>query len=655
MDYTDRLSAQRGAGTPLPWLAGAAPLLLALPALAVPPPPTELADLSIEELAHIQIISVSKKPERLADAAASVFVITAEDIRRAGAASVPEALRLAPSLQVARTSNSSYAISARGLNGAVGASPNKLLVLIDGRSVYTPLFSGVFWDVQDVVLEDVERIEVISGPGGTLWGVNAVNGVINIITRGAADTQGSLLALQGGRRGYDAAFRYGGKAGAQGSYRVYGKFDDRSHTDLVRGGPVNDALHKGQIGFRADWTQPGEQVMVQGNAYRGSDAQPAPGLVQTGAKVVLGAVTVSGANLTGQWTHALDGGASLGLQAYYDRSLRDVAPFFAETLDIADLQLQHSLAPWGAHALVWGANLRYSRDRVNNSAYIAFLPGELNQRWLSLFAQDELSLAPDWRLTAGGRLERNDYTGTEFLPTLRLAWKPAPAHTLWGAASRTVRAPSRQDADVRVPGVPPFVLDGGPAVRSEVATVAELGYRGQPRADLSYSVTLFHNNYDHMRTLALGPTRKNYVYGNAMEGRANGIETWGNYQVLPSWRLSAGLVALHEKFTLKPGAIDVGAPTAAGYDPARTLHLRSDFTLAPGREFEIAVRRVGSLSAFKVPAYTALDARLGWKLGPKLDLSVSGQNLNGGHSEYSGAATRSEFARSLAVKLVWQG
>ncbi|HBU29054.1 MAG TPA: hypothetical protein DEB56_04865 [Thiobacillus sp.] len=271
---------------------GPGPLALAIVALSLGQAAAaapDLADLSLEELVNIEITSVSKRTERLTDAAASVFVITQDDIRRSGARSLPDALRLAPNLQVARASASAYAISARGFNSN---ARNKLLVLIDGRSVYSPLFSGVFWDVQDVMLEDVERIEVISGPGGTLWGTNAVNGVINVITRSAKHTQGGMLAIGAGNRESGGAVRYGGKLGDNGHVRVYGKYFDIDPTKTADGNPRDDAWHKGQIGFRADWADDRDQFSVQGNAYRGAEGQPAPGTISTGVPFTLGTIRV---------------------------------------------------------------------------------------------------------------------------------------------------------------------------------------------------------------------------------------------------------------------------------------------------------------------------------------------------------------------------
>jgi iron complex outermembrane receptor protein len=614
----------------------------------------EFADLSIEELANIDVTSVSKRPERLQDAPASVFVITGDDIRRAGSRSLPEALRLAPNLDVARASNSGYYISARGMNGTSNSPANKLLVMIDGRSVYSPLFSGVFWDEPDVMLEDVERIEVISGPGGTLWGVNAVNGVINIITRHAADTEDDLLVLRGDTDGAQAAFRHGA-GDAQHSWRVYGKVFGLGHGERDTGARIDDAWDQGQVGFRADWERGADRFSVNGNAWRGRQGQPAPGvIVAPGASAGVDDITTRGANLTGHWEHALEDGGSISTQAYVDHRYREVPPTFTDAVDIADIQVQHSLPTLGAHGIVWGGEFRYSWDEVTNSRYVAFLPASDKQAWASLFAQDEIALRDDLRLTAGARYERNPYTGVEFLPTLRLSWRVSPSHSLWTGYSRTVRAPTRLDVDAFVPGAPPFLLAGGPRVRAEVARVFELGYRGQVGQGMSYSVTLFRNLYDHLRTQDISADGRMIEFGNGMEGRAHGIEAWGSYQMSDAWRLSAGLTALHEAFSLKPGSRDAGSVATTGADPAYTAQLRSNYAFDSTRELELAVRRVGATGRPAVNGYTALDLRFGWRFTPGMALSVIGANLNGGHREYGVAQFASEVGRSVGVKLVWQ-
>ncbi len=615
----------------------------------------DFAEMSLEELGNIRITSISKRPESLADAAGSVFVITAEDIRHSGVTSLAEALRLAPNLHVARSHASGYAIRARGLNGSTTSAPNKLLVLIDGRSVYSPLFSGVFWDVQDVMLEDVERIEVVSGPGGTLWGINAVNGVVNVITRSATDTRGGFVAARAGNFHTGASFRFG-TSGAGGNYRVYGKYSDHDNLSKADGSAVDDAWHRSQIGFRADWERSREQLMVQGNAYVGRFGQPEPGAIAIdGTDLSLATIEASGVNLTARWEHRRDNGSSFSLQAYYDRTERTIPPTLRNTLDIIDLQFQHSLAPIGRHALTWGANYRYGRDRSDNtSSVFAFLPENVEQKWSSLFAQDEITLRDDLRLILGARVEHNPYTGSEFLPNARLAWKLAPDHLLWTAVSRAVRGPSRLDADVHIPSTPPFLLDGGPGVRSEVANVAELGYRGQPTRDLSYSVTAFRSDFDHLRTLEIAPSGTFFVFANEMEGSTTGIEMWGAYQALPHWRLSAGYTAMRDRLRLKPGSFDTEGPSSAGKTPSNTWQLRSALAIAENRDLDIAVRHVAALSSPDVPAYTAVDMRFAWRLQPHLELSLAAWNLlDQDHAEYGPVATRSSIPRTVLVQVRW--
>ena len=352
----------------------------------------DLATMSLEELLNVEVTSVSRRPERLADAAASIFVISGEDIRRSGVTTLPEALRLAPNLHVAQAHASGYAINARGLNNS-GA--NKLLVLIDGRSVYTPLFSGVFWDVQDVVLEDVERIEVISGPGGTLWGTNAVNGVINVITRSAKDTQGGLAAAGAGNREFGAArCATAARSAPTAAIACMASISTTTGQSTPSGAAKTDAWHKTQVGFRADWGGARDQFTVQGDAYRGSIGQPLPGTISiTGTALALDTISVSGANLITRWGRTLAGGSRLTVQAYFDRTERTVPPTFGETLSTTDVQFQHSLRSDRRPHLHLGRGISLRQGQGNQQPIVAFLPARVNQTWLSLFAQDEIDLA----------------------------------------------------------------------------------------------------------------------------------------------------------------------------------------------------------------------------------------------------------------------
>ncbi len=621
-------------------------------ALPAEQPPAELARLDLQALMNLEITSVSRRPEHLSDAAASIFVITGDEIRRSGATNIPEALRLAPSLDVVQVSASGYTVSARGL---INSAANKLLVLIDGRSVYTPLFSGVFWDVQDVLLEDVDRIEVISGPGGTLWGVNAVNGVINIITRSAKNTQGGLLAAGGGNRKTIGTLRYGGEAGGDGHYRLYGKYFDLNDTKTVKGTVKDDAGHKGMAGFRGDWARGADQLMLLGNAYKGAEGQPPPGTISIGGvKLALGVISISGANLTTLWKRRLDNGSAVTVQGYFDRTERTVPPTFAERLNIFDMEFLHSIRLAGIHSVAWGAEYRYDMDRVTNSTYIAFLPAHVNQKWAAVFGHDEITLPKGLRLSLGARSEHNDYTGTEFLPSVRLAWHAVPDHLLWAAASRTVRAPSRLDRDTFVPANPPYLLAGGPGVISETANVYELGYRGQPASSLTLSVTAFHTLYDHLRTQEIAPSRRSVFYANGMEGAISGMEMWASYQATHRWRLSGGFNGLKEHLALKPGSNDKSDLAAQqGRDPKRSWRLRSSVDLPWQGEFDVIARRVSERSTPAVPAYSTVDLRYGWTPRRGVELSVTGQNLFGkGHGEFADISTRTEIGRGVFINLV---
>lgn len=613
---------------------------------------SSLDDLSLEELGQVLITSAAKREQRLADVPASLFVISGDDIRRSGFTRLPEVLRLAPNLHVGQVYGSGYAISARGFNDN---SANKLLVLIDGRSVYTPLFAGIFWDAQDLALEDVERIEVASGPGSTLWGVNAVNGVINIITKNAAATRGTLTAVGAGGRERHALLRHGFRL-AGGDLRLHLKRNDLRHAETADGRRVDDAGHLLHAGLRGDWQHGAERLTLHANAYRGEHGQPLPGSIAvTGIDFALRDIRLSGANVLARWERPL-GDGELSVQGYLDRTVRDTPPTFDETLHLADLELQYTWRPATAHTVVVGANHRRSHDRVGHGTQdFAFLPERLQQRWTSLYAQDEIALGPQWRLTLGLRAERNDYTGTELLPNLRLAWKPARDHLWWTSLARTVRAPARLDRDAYIPAQPPFLLAGGPDFRGESARVLELGYRGQPSPVLTVSATAFTGHYDGLRTQEITPAGDQIVFGNGMRGRVSGLEAWGKLQLTPWLRLHGGGTLLHPELGLKPDARDNGnaVATAEGAMPRRLLRLRAAINLPRDTELDLMLRHVGRLHTPDVPAYTTLDLRLGTTaLDGRLSVALAARNLlGGGHGEFGPVATRAHAGRSLMLQL----
>ena len=604
---------------------------------------SSLADMSLEELANVQITSVSRRSQRISDAAASVYVITAEAIRRSGASSLPEALRLAPNLQIAQIDANQYAITARGFNNAIG---NKLLVLIDGRTVYTQFYSGVFWDQQDLVLADVDRIEVISGPGATLWGANAVNGVINVITRDARETQGVLAAVEGGSRQAQGVARYGATFGDSGHFRLYAKRLEREDTSMPSGQSQDDGWNQAQAGFRADWSAASDSFTLQGDAYSGKGRQTRG----TGA-LTFPPIQVGGANLSARWTRQLEAGASFSLQAYYDSSRRDDAVLYRPHEDVSDIEFQHAFG-LANQQVVWGAGYRQARDDLEPGFFFGFVPAKRTLNWSNVFAQDGIRFEHALELTLGLKVERNGYTGSELLPSLRLAWKPDDEQLLWTALSRAVRAPSPLDRDIVLPPRPPYIIDGGPGFQSEVAYVAEVGWRAQPTASLSYSATVYRNWWERLRS---GQPPPDAHVQNMIDGTTGGFEAWASWQAASNWRLSAGYDLLLEHLRVQAGSTDPVGPSALGNDPRSQWSLRSSLDVTATQEFELSLRHVAALPNPAVPAYTTADLRYAWRFLQGWTAAVVGQNLIGrSHAEFGAASGRSEIPRSLFVQLAWQ-
>ncbi|MGE3348761.1 MAG: TonB-dependent receptor plug domain-containing protein [Ramlibacter sp.] len=607
--------------------------LLAGPQTALAQPmAANLVDLSIEQLTNIEVVSVAKRVQALSDVAGDIYVITRDDIRRSGATSLPEALRLAPNLQVARADANQYAISARGLNSVLA---DKMLVQIDGRTVYSPLFSGTFWEAQDVMLEDVERIEVLSGSGGTLHGSNAVNGVISIITRHTADTQGTLFSAGAGNHESALAARWGGATLEGTSYRLYAKRTRRGATELASGASVNDAAAMTQAGFRADRTDGAQVMTLQGDAY------------ETTIDEATGQRRLSGMNLLGRWRGPVAGGTGQ-FQAYLDRAVRDAPSTLRDVVDTVDLDYQHALRPLAGHRLLLGGGWRSQHDRVDNyaPARVALLPTERHLQLWNLFAQDEFSLAPRVKLTLGLKLEHNDYSGLEHLPSARLAWDVAPNHLLWAAASRSVRAPARIDRDLYAPVLPM----GSPLFEAEVAKVYELGWRAQPRPALSYSVTLFHHDFSRLRSLDFGPAGGSL--NNNFEGTLSGVSAWGSLRMSDNWRLRGSYLYQREQLQARPGVPPPSSISALGNDPSHQLTLGSSHDLGHATTLDLQLRRVGALPDPPVAGYTVLDARLGWQVSPTLELSLTAHNLNRArHVEWN---TQVAVPRSVFLKAVWR-
>jgi iron complex outermembrane receptor protein len=624
-----------------------------------------LKKLSIDELLNVEVTTVSRRPEKLLQAPAAIQLITRDDIRRSAATNLASALRLANNLDVAQENGHEWVISARGFSSDVG---NKLLVMVDGRSVYTPLFSGVFWDRQDYVLEDIDRIEIVSGPGGALWGANAVNGVINITTRSARDTQGLYVSGGGGNQLGQAEIRYGDSLSSGTAFRVYGKFFDQDRGALETGGAARDGWRKAQTGFRIDGGESGGDTWtVQGDAYRIEEQ------IQSG-----GDGTVSGGNVLGRWSRAISDSSDMSLQFYYDRThltLPVPAIFFSpagtlrDDLDTYDLDFQHRLGIGDRHVVVWGAGVRYSHDVVENSPGIAFFPTELDQALYSVFVQDEIALRDSLALTLGTKVEHTDYTGFEFEPNIRLRWDVTDKHSVWGAVSRAVRTPSRIDRDIAqpAPGFLFVVLAGGEEFDSEKLLAYELGFRGQIGEKASAALSTFYNEYDDIRSTSLSPPDPVFglpfplFFENNVEGDTWGFELSTDVQLTEAWRLHAAYRLLQADLRVKPGEFDFNNALNETSDPQQQAQVRSSVDLPNDVQLDAGLRWVDNRIANDagvprlVPQYTELDLRIAWRVNAGLELSIAGQNLlHGEHVEYGiPSPQRTALERQVFGRIDW--
>jgi iron complex outermembrane recepter protein len=603
--------------------------------------------MTLAQLLDVEVTSVSRRAERLSGVASAVQVITGEDIRRAGASTLPAALRLLSNLEVAQVDARQWAITARGFNNTIA---NKMLVLMDGRTVYTPLFAGVFWDVQDTLLEDIERVEAISGPGATHWGSNAVNGVINITTKPAQETQGGLLKAGGGNelRGMAAA-RYGGTLAPGVFYRVYTKYLDHDQAVFANRQGAGDGWRKIQGGFRVDWaTRAGDDVVLQGDGYDGRLGQ-----------ATLANIAASGGNVLGRWTRTLAADSSVVVQAYYERTRRRIPGSVTADIDTYDLEFQHRITVAGMHDLVWGAGYRLTDDSIANPATLAFLPPNTRRHQAGGFIEDQITLVPDRvRVTVGTRLEDNPYTGVEYQPSVRAAWTLARSDVAWAAVTRAVRTPSRIDREFYVPATPPFAIAGGPNFRSEKLLAYQIGYRARPREDLAFSVTLYHHDYDGLRSLEppdSGAGGGASVIGNGLDGRSRGAELAAEYHVLPDWRLRVGYTAMRVRSWPQPGSGDRAAVGTPALDPNRQLLVQSQLDLPANTALDAVLRYVGPIRNHRVAGYTELDVRASWRPVPALEVAVIGRNLlHPRHAEFGAPQTRREIERSFEGTVLWK-
>ena len=637
----------------------------------------QLKQLSIEQLADLEVTTVSKKPERLADAAAAVFVISSEDIRRGGFTSIAEALRLVPGLEVARIDANKWAISSRGFNAWFA---NKLLVLMDGRSVYTPLFSGVYWDVQDTLLEDIDRIEVIRGPGATLWGANAVNGVINIITKNARDTQGGMVTAGGGtlEQGFGSA-RYGGKIGENAWYRGYAKYFARAAFKDSQGDDAADDWDQGRLGFRVDWDQSkGNALTFQGNAYTGNSGTTNVLTDVIPPRVLDDSADVSGGNLLGHWTHTFSDTSDMSLQVYYDRTVRNMQ-IFSENRDTVDFDFQHTFRFGGRQQIIWGIGYRMTHDDITNSETIFFDPESRTENLFSGFMQDKIALIPDkLDLTVGSKFEHNDYSGFEIQPSARLRWKPIENHTLWAAVSRAVRTPSRADHDANItlgafrtgPTVNTIMIRGNSAFDSEKVIAYEAGYRLVPMARLSLDLAFFYNVYHDLRTTVPGMPNpplsafpppasrvlpQNIV--NKFHEDAYGTEISGNLQLTDWWKLSLGYAWINLHLFADTAEKGLDLELNEGGTPRNQFSAASYLDLPGNIQFDTLLFCVDDLPDLEVPGYTRLDVRLGWQPLKHLAFSLKLENLlDNRHPEYTNThgIQSTQVPRSIYGKVTWR-
>ncbi|MFO1371853.1 MAG: TonB-dependent receptor [Candidatus Competibacteraceae bacterium] len=644
---------------------------------------TDLTQFSIEDLMQVKVVSAARIEQTLEDTAAAVFVITADDIRRSGVTNVMEALRLAPGVQVARIDSSRWAISIRGFDGRFA---NKLLVLIDGRSIYNAQFSGVYWEIQDLFLPDIERIEVIRGPGGSLWGANAVNGVINIITKNSKDTQGGLVTLTAGNEERTiAGVRYGGKLGDDAKYRIYGQFTKRDGFVTPDGHDAEDDWNIGSGGFRLDWTPSAQdKVAIQGNLYDGNFDQNymLPTLVSPYAERQLSQANASGGGVQARWEHQYSATSRMSLQAYYQQENHDDSLYIVDS-DVFDLDFQHNFALTDRQEIVWGLGYRRNSDQFTDTPFSSVDPSKATTQLFSAFVQDQVDLIPKrLRLTAGVKVEHNDFTGWEWQPSVRMLWTPHPDHRLWAAVSRAVRTPSRGEQDAQVNmyvvspslltgGLPTLVhLSGGDQLDSEKLIAYEIGYRARLAERFSVDATAFYNDYDQI--IGSVPGTPILEYGvfppylvmplqlqNSASGHNAGFELTADWRPTEDWRLAFAYSFLRQDIK---GYGDESVFNSGDLNQVSLLsswNLPNNLSLdAWGRyvNFDGVIRTLSPFESVKIDPYFDLTLRLGWRPRKDLELSLVGANLlNKSHLEFVQEAYTFpvEVQRSIYGQVKW--
>jgi iron complex outermembrane recepter protein len=638
----------------------------------------DLANATLEELMNIEVTSVSRREQRAEDVAASIYVISRDEIRRSGLTSIAEVLRLVPGVHVARLNSNKWSVSVRGFNTIASG---KLLVMVDGRSIYNPAYSSVLWDTEDVLLEDVERIEVIRGPGGAMWGANAVNGVINIITRSSASTQGGMARVSTGTlHSGHAAFRYGGGMGPF-SYRAFVQASTHDQSLAIAGGEANDAWQSATGGFRADWAGQHQTVMVLGATTVGEqrplwlDNRTQPPTLPTGDGTISD-TRVSHALV--RWTVTAANGSALQVQSYFDENRRDeyVGFYHRHTVDV-DTQYTSSLSR--RHTVVAGGGYRWLAEAISGRGPYTFALGEVSPDIVNAFAQDSIRTAGGRvEVTVGAKYEHSSFTGGAFQPSAAVMWKPASAHRLWASAARAVHTPSLVDRTVRLELAPvllpnglPLVagLVGNPALKDEVLVNAQTGYRVNVRKRVSLDAVVFRGHYDNIQsqeppvqpTLTFVNGRPALLalatYENRREAATTGVEMAARAEIARGWDADAS-VSLFRMTPFANGSQDAHSALVDGDTPARQWRLHSAWSLGPRRLADVRLIRVGALAAARVPAYTRLDARLEWGLTTQLSFTADGQNLlQRSHLEtvmFSDSVGSTRIPRSGNLGITWR-
>jgi iron complex outermembrane receptor protein len=662
--------------TPLPARAGDEEGETTAPALKS----DDLFKLSLEDLMNVEITSVSKQKQRVSQAPAAVTVISQDDIRRSGLNSISELLRLSPGLNVARLSGSITAISSRGFNDVYA---NKLLVVMDGRTLYTPLFSGVYWEATDYVLQDLERIEVVRGPGATLWGANAVNGVINITTKSARDTQGLLYAGRAGNEEYDSAVRYGGKIDDKTFYRVYGKWRDVDNFDVASGDEAHDGWDSLRGGFRIDrYASDKDTLTFQGDAFtsRLGETLSLPSFVPPTFRTTrFSSAPESGGNVLGRWTHVISDVSDFSVQAFYDRfEFKD--PQLSYKQDTYDVDFQHRFSPFARQEVIWGAGFRFLADDLGGSSVMQFRPANRDAYIANAFVQDDFTIIPDRvHLFLGSKFEMNSYSGLEVQPSARVLWTPDEKNSLWLAVSRAVRTPSRFEEDGRITlsrGIDPMSglpitadTRGNTGLESEKLLAYEVGYRAQPSKAVTIDIAAFANIYDDLRSFDPGTPgieltppvphiRIPVDVQNKLRGESYGVEVAGNWNVTPDWRLSASYTFLTLQLHQSSSSTDiVNQSLIEGSSPRNQFQLHSYYNITKDLEINSGLYYVEHLRSGDVPSYLRLDAAVTWRPKKDLEFTVGIQNaLDDRHAEFGNSlnTVSSEIPRTVFAQLVWK-